>query len=190
MRRRELIAGLVGGAVTMPFVVHAQLRERLRRIALLLPATPNDREVQARVGAFLQGLQEAGWAIGRNVQLEYRWTEGNPENTRRYVAELIALAPDIIVADGAGTVGLLSRASRTVPIVFPVAGDPVGAGLVETLARPGGNVTGFMNFEFSIGAKWLELLKQIAPYVAQVGVLRDPAAPTGTGHRRVSGLGY
>jgi putative ABC transport system substrate-binding protein len=164
----------------MPLVVHAQLRERLRRIALLLPANPTDREVQARVGAFLQGLQEAGWAIGRNAQIEYRWTEGNPDNTRRYVAELIALAPDVIVADGAGTVGLLSQATRTVPIVFPVAGDPVGAGLVETLARPGGNVTGFMNFEFSIGAKWLELLKQIAPYVAHVAVLRDPAASTGT----------
>ena len=180
MRRREFIAAL-GGAVAVPLTANAQQRERVRRIALLLPANPTDPEFQARVGAFLQGLQQSGWAIGRNAQLEYRWTEGNPDNTRRYVAELIALAPDAIVADGAGTVGLLSQATRTVPIVFPVAGDPVGAGLVETQARPGGNVTGFMNFEYSIGAKWLELLKEIAPPVAHVAVLRDPAVPTGTG---------
>ena len=180
MRRREFIAAL-GGAVAVPLTANAQQRERVRRIALLLPANPTDPEFQARVGAFLQGLQQSGWAIGRNVQLEYRWTEGNPDNARRYVAELIALAPDVIVADGAGTVSLLSQATRTVPIVFPVAGDPVGAGLVETLARPGGNVTGFMNFEYSIGAKWLELLKEIAPPVEHVAVLRDPAVPTGTG---------
>jgi putative ABC transport system substrate-binding protein len=118
--------------------------------------------------------------IGGNAELEYRWTEGNPDYTRKYIAELVALAPDVIVAQGATAVRAISQATRTVPIVFPVAGDPVGAGLVETLARPGGNVTGFMNFEYSTSGKWLELLKQIAPSVARVAVLRDPATPTGT----------
>src|SRR5262249_7034793 len=161
-------------------VTRAQQPERMRRIAVLLPANPTDPELQAYVGAFLQGLQQAGWVIGRNVQLEYRWTEGNADNTSKYIAELVAPAPDVIVTQGATTVGAISHATRTVPIVFPVAGDPVGAGLVETLARPGGNVTGFMNFEYSISAKWLELLKQIAPSVARVAVLRDPATSTGT----------
>ena len=164
MRRREFIAGL-GGAAAIPFAARAQPRERPRRIALLLPAHPTDPQFQAYVGAFLQGLQQAGWVIGRNAELEYRWTEGNPDNTRKYIAELVALAPDVIVAQGASAVRAISQATRTVPIVFPVAGDPVGAGLVETLARPGGNVTGFMNFEYSTSAKWLELLKQIAPSV-------------------------
>ena len=179
MRRREFISSILSAAA-WPLAARAQPRERPRRIGLLLPAHPTDPEFQAYVGAFLQGLQQAGWVIGRNAQLEYRWTEGNPDNTRKYIAELVALAPDVIVAQGASAVRAISQATRTVPIVFPVAGDPVGAGLVETLARPGGNVTGFMNFEYSISAKWLELLKQIAPSVAHVAVLRDPATPTGT----------
>ena len=153
----------------------------MRRVALLLPASPTDAQFQARVGAFLQGLQQAGWAIGRNVQLEYRWAENNPNDTRKHAAELVALAPDVILADGAGSVGAVLQVTRTIPIVFPVAGDPVGAGFVETLARPGGNATGFMNFEYSISAKWLDLLKQIAPDVTRVAVLRDPALPTGIG---------
>ncbi len=180
MRRREFIAGL-GGAAAGPFTARAQQRERARRIALLLPASPNDTEFQARVGAFLQGLQQAGWIIGSNVQLEYRWAENNPADTRKHAAELVARAPDVILADGAGSVGALLQLSRTVPIVFPVAGDPVGAGFVETLARPGGNATGFMNFEYSMSAKLLDLLKQIAPSVTRVAVLRDPAVPTGIG---------
>jgi putative ABC transport system substrate-binding protein len=122
---------------------------------------------------------KAGWVIGRNAQLEYRWTEGNPDNTRKYIAELVALAPDVIVAQGASAVRAISQATRTVPIVFLVAGDPVGAGIVETFARPGGNVTSFMNFEYGTSAKWLELLKRIAPSVTRVAVLRDPATPTG-----------
>jgi putative ABC transport system substrate-binding protein len=179
MKRREFIAGL-GGAAAIPFGASAQSLERPRRIALLLPAHPTDPESQANVDAFLQCLRQAGWVIGGNAELEYRWTEGNPDYTRKYIAELVALAPDVIVAQGATAVRAISQATRTVPIVFPVAGDPVGAGLVETLARPGGNVTGFMNFEYSTSGKWLELLKQIAPSVARVAVLRDPATPTGT----------
>lgn len=181
MKRREFFGVLSGSVASWPLASNGQPRERARRIAMLLPAHPTDPEFQTRVGAFLQGLQEAGWAIGRNVQLEYRWTEDNPDNLRRYIAELVGLAPDVIVVDGAGSVRAVSQATRTVPIVFPVAGDPVGAGLVETLARPGGNITGFMNFEYSTSAKWLELLKQIAPFVARVAVLRDPSLPTGTG---------
>jgi putative ABC transport system substrate-binding protein len=180
MRRREFIAGLAGAA-TWPLAARAQQAQRMRRIGLLLPASATDPEFQARIGAFLQGLQEAGWSIGRNVQIEYRWSGGNPDSTRKLAAELIALAPDVILADGGGAVGSLMQATRTVPIVFPVAGDPVGAGFVDTLARPGGNVTGFMNFEYSTSAKWLELLKQIAPGVTRVAVLRDPTLPTGTG---------
>jgi putative ABC transport system substrate-binding protein len=180
MKRRAFIAGL-GGAAAWPFVARGQQGERLRRIAVLLPASPTDSEFQARVGAFLQGLQQAGWAIGRNVRLGYWWTENNPDNARKHAAELIAFEPDVILADGAGAVGALLQATRTVPIVFPVVGDPVGAGFVNTLARPGGNVTGFLNFEYSTSAKWLELLKQIAPDVTRVALLRDPALPTGTG---------
>ena len=141
-----------------PLAVRAQQAQRMRRIGLLLPASATDPEFQARVGAFLQGLQEAGWSIGRNAQIEYRWAGDNPD-TRKLAVELIALAPDVILADGGGAVASMMQTTRTVPIVFPVAGDPVGAGFVETLARPGGNVTGFMNFEFSTSAKWLELLK-------------------------------
>lgn len=180
MRRREFI-GLVGGAAVWPVVTQAQQGEKMRRIGVLLPAAADDQEFQARLGAFLQALQQSGWIIGRNVQLEYRWTEGNLDNIRKYAAELIALGPDVILADGSAAVGALLKGTRTVPIVFPVAGDPVGAGFVETLGRPGGNVTGFMNFEYSISAKWLELLKQIAPDVTRVAVLRNPANPTGTG---------
>jgi putative ABC transport system substrate-binding protein len=180
VKRRDFIAAL-GGAVAWPIMAYAQQPERMRRIALLLPASASDPEFQARVGAFLQGLRQAGWVIGRNVHLEYRWTESNPDNARKHAAELIGVEPDVILADGAGAVGALLQATRTVPIVFPVVGDPVGAGFVDTLARPGGNVTGFLNFEYSTSAKWLELLKEIAPDVSRVAVLRDPALPTGTG---------
>ena len=180
MRRRDFIAGL-GGAAAAPLAARAQQAERMRRIGLLLPASDSDRQFQARVRAFLQALQQAGWIVGRNVQLEYRWTENNLDNERTYAADLIALHPDVILADGAGAVATVMRATRSVPIVFPVAGDPVGAGFVDTLARPGGNVTGFLNFEYSTSAKWLELLKQIAPDVTRVVVLRDPAVSTGIG---------
>ena len=140
----------------------------------------DDAEFQARVGAFLQGLAQLGWTIGRNVRIDTRWATANAAEIRRHAAELAALAPDVILAHGASTVGPLLQATRTVPIVFPVVGDPVGAGFVDSLARPGGNATGFMMFEYSLGGKWLELLKQIAPGVTRVAVLRDPAKPPGS----------
>ena len=152
----------------------------MRRIGVLLPAAADDAEFQARVGAFLQGLALLGWTIGRNVRIDTRWATANAADIRRHAAELVALAPDVILAHGASTVGPLLQATRTVPIVFPVVVDPVGAGFVDSLARPGGNATGFMTFEYSLGGKWLELLKQIAPGVTRVAVLRDPATPAGT----------
>ena len=153
----------------------------MRRIGVLLPAAADDAEFQARVGAFLQGLALLGWTIGRNVRIDTRWATTNAAEIRRHAAELAALAPDVILAHGASTVGPLLQATRTVPIVFPVVGDPVGAGFVDSLARPGGNATGFMIFEYSMSGKWLELLKQIAPGVTRVAVLRDPAQASGTG---------
>ena len=180
MRRREFITLLGGVAAAWPVVTRAQQGERMRRVGVLLPAAADDAEYQARVGAFLQGLQQSGWTIGRNVRINTRWATANAAEIRRHAAELAALAPDVIVAHGAGAVGTLLQATRTVPIVFPVLGDPVAAGFVDSLARPGGNVTGFMNFEFSMGGKWLELLKQIAPQVTRAVVLRDTAEGSGT----------
>ena len=144
-------------------------------------AAADDLEAQARVAAFLQGLQQSGWAIGRNVRIDIRWAAGNADDIRRYAAELVALAPDVILATGSATAGPLLQATRAVPIVFAIVPDPVGAGFVDSLARPGGNATGFILFEYSIGAKWLELLKEIAPSVTRVAVLRDPAITGGTG---------
>ena len=181
MRRREFITLLGGAAATWPLATHAQPSERTRRIAVLLPAAADDAEYQTLVGAFLQGLGELGWTIGRNVRIDTRWATTDAAEIRRHAAELAALAPDVILAPAATTVGPLLQATRTVPIVFPVIVDPVGAGVVESLARPGGNATGFMNFEYSIGGKWLELLKQIAPGVTRVAVLRYAATPSGVG---------
>lgn len=181
MRRRHFLTALFAAAVAWPVVARGQQGGAVRRIALLLPANASDPEFQLRVDALLQGLQQAGWTAGGNVQLGYWWTEGNRDNERKHVVELIAFKPDVILADGAGAVGALLQATRTVPIVFPVAGDPVGAGFVDSLARPGGNVTGFLNFEYSNSAKWLELLKELTPDLRRVAVLRDPRLPTGTG---------
>ncbi len=180
MKRRQFITVLGGAAATWPFVASAQQGERVRRIGVLLPGTADDPEFQARVGAFLQALALLGWTIGRNVRIDTRWATANAAEIRRHAAELVALAPDVILAHGGSTVGPLLQATRTVPIVFPVVGDPVGAGFVDSLARPGGNVTGFMLFEFSLGGKWLELLKQIAPSVTRAAVLRDAAQGSGT----------
>ena len=180
MRRREVIAGL-GSAAAWPVVGRAQQGDRVRRIGVLLPASAEDTEYQARLGAFHQGLALLGWTIGRNVRIDTRWTGGNAVNTPKYAAELAALAPDVILATGDSTMPPLLEATRTVPIVFANIADPVGAGLVDSLARPGGNATGFMAWEFSIGGKWLELLKQIAPGVTRVAVLRDPALVAGIG---------
>ena len=146
----------------------------MRRIGILLPATADDARFQTCVGAFLQALPLLGWTIGRNVRIDTRWATANAADIRRHAAELVALAPDVILAHGTSTVGPLLQATRTVPIVFPVVCDPVGAGFVDSLARPGGNATGFMSVEYNIGGKWLELLKQIAPGVTRVAVLRDP----------------
>ena len=181
MRRRDFIA-LAGGAVAIaPFAARAQQRERMRLIGVLLPATADDAGMQTRIAAFHQGLQRSGWTIGRNVRIDTRWATTDAAEIRRHAAELAALAPDVILAPAATTVGPLLQATRTVPIVFPGFVDPVGAGVVESLARPGGNATGFMNFEYSIGGKWLELLKQIAPGVTRVAVLRYAATPSGVG---------
>jgi ABC-type uncharacterized transport system substrate-binding protein len=180
MQRREFIT-LLGGAAAWPFAARAQQPERMRRIGILLPAAADDPEFQAWVGAFLQELALLGWTIGRNVRIDTRWATANAADIRRHAAELAALAPDVIMAAGASTVGPLLQATRAVPVVFPTVVDPVGAGYVESLARPGGNATGFLLFEYSLGGKWLELLKQIAPGVTRVAVFRDPASPSGTG---------
>ena len=181
MRRRQFITLIGGAAVVWPLVARAQQGERVRRIGVLLPAAPDDAEFQSWVGAFLQGLAQSGWIIGRNIRIETRWTKFDADETRKYAAELVALAPDVIVATGNSTVGPLLRLTRTVPIVFPAASDPVAFGLVESLARPGGNATGFMTFETGTSAKWLELLKEIAPGVKRAAVLRTLATATGPG---------
>jgi ABC-type uncharacterized transport system substrate-binding protein len=179
MQRREFITLLGGAVAAWPLAARAQQGERMRRIGVLTSATADDTEFQAWVGAFRQALQELGWTDGRNIHIDYRYTAGNAERTRKYAAELAALAPDVILAPGASTVGPLLQATRTVPIVFPIMVDPVAGGFVDSLARPGGNATGFMLFEYSISGKWLELLKQIAPGVTRVAVLGDPSTPTG-----------
>src|SRR6516165_678923 len=172
--RREFIT-LLGGAAAWPLAARAQQGERMRRIGVLMPAAPDDAEWQSWLGAFLQGLAQSGWITGRNIRIETRWTKFDPEETRKYAAELVALGPDAIVATGISTVGPLLRLTRSVPIVFPLAADPVAAGLVDSLARPGGNVTGFMSFEIGFSAKWLELLKEIAHGVKRAAVLRTLA---------------
>jgi len=181
MRRRKFIALLGGSAIVWPLAARAQQSERMRRIAVLLPATTDDPQYQTWLGAFLQGLQQSGWTIGRNVQIDTRWATANADAVRRNAAELVALAPDVIFANGASTLGPLLNVTRTVPIVFAAVADPVGAGFVHNLARPGGNATGFMAFEYSISTKWLELLKQIAPSVTRVAVLRDSTTTSGIG---------
>ena len=181
MRRREFITLLSGAAAAWLLTARAQQGERMRRIGVLLPAAPDDAEQQSWLGAFLQGLAQSGWITGRNIRIETRWTKFDPEETRKYAAELVALAPDVILAAGTSTVGPLLRLTRTVPIVFPLAADPVAAGLVQSLARPGGNATGFMSFEIGVSAKWLELLKEVAPGVKRAAVLRTLATAAGPG---------
>jgi putative ABC transport system substrate-binding protein len=172
MRRREFIR-LVGGIAAIPFGARAQQGERTRRIGVLMNLAKEDPEAQARVAAFLQGLQQLGWAAGRNVLIDTRWAGGDIERVRKYAVELVDLAPDVILAPSDSVVVPVQHATRTVPIVFTQVIDPVSSGLVESLARPGGNATGFTQFEYSIGAKWLELLKEVAPRVMRVAVLRD-----------------
>jgi putative ABC transport system substrate-binding protein len=178
MRRREFIAGL-GSAVAWPLSARTQPAERVRRIGILLPATADDVQFQARVGAFLQGLALFGWTIGGNVRIDTRWAGSNAADIRRQAAELAALAPDVILANGSSTLAPLLQATRTVPIVFAIVADPVGSGFVDGLERPGGNATGFMNFEYSLSGKWLELLKQIAPGMTRAAILRDATQGSG-----------
>ena len=178
MRRREFI-GLLGGAATWPLAAPAQQSERMRRIGVLMNRTATDPEGRARLAAFQQGLQQLGWSDGRNIQIDIRWGEDNIDLERKFAAELVALAPDVILASGTVSVTALQPISGTVPVVFAVVTDPVGAGFVDNLARPGGNLTGFMIYEYSLAGKWLELLKQIAPGVTRVVVLRDPTNPSG-----------
>jgi putative ABC transport system substrate-binding protein len=180
MRRRQFIT-LLGGAAAWPLAARAQQGKRMRRVGVLMPYAANDPQVQTRNAAFLQGLQQLGWTVGNNVQIDYRWSGGRDDDTRKYAAELVALAPDVIFASGSAAVGPLRRATRTVPIVFAVVPDPVGAGFVDSLARPGGNATGFIPYEYGIGAKWLEVLKEIAPSVTRVAIVRDPAITAGIG---------
>jgi putative ABC transport system substrate-binding protein len=181
VKRREFITLLGGAAATWPLAARAQQPERMRRIGVLNGQSADDPDAQANIAAFLQGLQQLGWTDGRNVRINHRWGAGDPAGIRRYAAELVALAPDVILATGASPLGPLLQATRTVPIVFAIVPDPVGAGFAESLARPGGNATGFMQFEYSLSGKWLELLKQIALGVTRAAVLRDPAITAGIG---------
>jgi putative ABC transport system substrate-binding protein len=180
IRRREFISLLGGTAVAWPLAARAQQPGGVRRIGVLLGTAEDDPESPVRVAAFLQALQELGWIEGRNLRIDYRWTAGDADRRRNYAAELVALVPDVILAHGGSVVAALQQASRTVPIVFVSVVDPVGAGFVASLARPSRNATGFTNFEFGMSAKWLELLKQIAPRVTRVAVMRDPALTSGT----------
>src|SRR6516164_9826038 len=178
MRRREFMA--LAGVTTMAWSlgVRAQQGEHMRRIGVLMLLGADDPEAPALVGAFSQGLGELGWIIGRNARIDYRWYQSNAETARAYAAELLTLTPDIIHASGTQGTIALKQLTRTVPIVFTRVGDPVGAGVVNSLARPGGNITGFMTYDFSFGGKWLDLLKEIAPHVTRVAVFRD-TNPTG-----------
>jgi putative ABC transport system substrate-binding protein len=173
IRRREFITLLGGVAAAWPLAARAQQGERMRRIGVLMNLAADDPEGQARIVAFVQGLQQSGWTDGHNVRIDTRWAAGDAARFQRYAEELLALAPDVILASATPSVQALQHATRTVPIVFANVGDPVGMGLVASLARPGGNTTGFSFFEFGFGAKWLELLKEIAPGVTRVAVLRD-----------------
>jgi putative ABC transport system substrate-binding protein len=198
MRRREFIRIIAGSAAVLPLATFAQQPERMRRIGVLMPSgtgrrlrmsalgqkqtcAADDAEYQTRMAAFLQELQRLGWSDGRNVRIDSRWAAGDANLIRKYAAELIALAPDVILAPGSTSVGPLLQATRTVPIVFTTLLDPVGAGFVDSLARPGGNATGFIAFEYGLSGKWLELLKQIAPSLTRVAILRDPATAAGIG---------
>ena len=179
MRRRDFIR-LSCVAVTWPLAARAQQGERARRIGALINRAAGDPEAADYIGAFVQGLGESGWVIGGNVRIEYRYGAGNPDAFRKYASELVTLAPDVILAAGTLSVAALQPISRSIPIVFTLVSDPVGAGLVDSLARPGGNATGFMLSEYSLSGKWLELLKQIAPQLTRAAVLRDPANPAGS----------
>jgi putative ABC transport system substrate-binding protein len=181
MQRRDFVTLLGGAAAAWPLAARAQRPDRIKRIGVLLPASADDAEYPGLLNAFLQGLQQLGWTDRHNLQIDIRWSGGNADGINKDAVELAALAPDVIVAPGSSTAGPLLQATRTVPIVFMVVPDPVGAGFVDSLSRPGGNATGFTSFEYGIGGKWLELLKEIAPSVMRVAVFRDSAITAGMG---------
>jgi putative tryptophan/tyrosine transport system substrate-binding protein len=181
MRRREFITLLGGAVATLPLPARAQQPVRVRRIGFLASVAADDAEGQARKAAFSQGMEQLGWTVGRNIQIEYRWAAGSADDLHKYAAELTALAPEVIIAAGGTSLGALLRVTRTVPIVFAIVPDPVGSGFVASLARPGGNATGFMQFEYTLSGKWVELLRQISPSVTRAAVLWDPTIPPGIG---------
>jgi len=183
MRRREFIAALGGAAATTawPLAVRSQQAGGMRRIGVLAGVAADDPNGRIRIAALLQGLQQSGWTVGGNLKMEYRWAAGSADDLRKYATELAGLAPDVIFAAGGTSLGALLQATHTVPIVFVVVPDPVGSGFVDSLSRPGGNATGFMQFEYSLSGKWLELLKQIAPDLNRAAVVWDPAIPPGIG---------
>ena len=176
MRRREFLSVLTGAAISVR-VARAQQPSGIRRVGIIVPASSTDMKFQIQVQAFEQELKKFGWTIGQNIQIETRWATANPNEIRKNAAELVALNPDVVLAHGSSTVGPLQQVTNTIPIVFPVAGDPVAGGFVESLARPGGNITGFAIFEYSIGTKWLELLKQVAPRITRAAVLQQAGLP-------------
>ncbi len=180
MKRREFFGALGGAVAAWPLVARAQQGSQMRRIGVLSGAGADDSRLRVRIAAFVEGLAHLGWTEGHNVRIDMRWAEGTADGIRKQAAELVALAPDVILASGP-VAELLLQATRTVPIVFVIVPDPVGSGLVESLSRPGGNATGFMQFEYSLCAKWPELLKEIAPGMRRAAVLRDPANPSGIG---------
>jgi putative tryptophan/tyrosine transport system substrate-binding protein len=180
MRRRQFIT-LLGGTATWPLAARAQQPGGRRRLGVLMATAADDPESRKRLFALLQGLQQLGWVEGRNLRVDIRWAAGNVDDTRKYAAELTALAPDIILAAGSLAAGPLLQATRTIPIVFTHVPDPVGAGFIDSMARPGGNATGFTSFDYGLSVKWLELLKEIAPQVTRVGVIRDPNLTAGIG---------
>src|SRR5215472_3170974 len=179
--RREFIALLGGAAAAWPVAARAQQADRVRRVGVLLSTGADDPQDPTRLAAFAQGLHELGWTVGRNLRIDHRWGAGDADDVRKYAAELVALAPDVIVASGSLALPAAQQTTRTVPIVFVNVVDPVSVGFVESLARPGGNATGFLMFEYALGGKWVELLKQIAPGVMRAAVLRDISTPSGSG---------
>jgi putative ABC transport system substrate-binding protein len=181
VRRREFITLIGGAAAGWPFAAQAQQPERVRRIGIITPLVADDPEAPVRIAAFLTGLEQLGWVDRRNVRFDYRWTAGDSQRRRKYAEELVALVPDVILAEGGSQVAALQSASPTVPIVFVQVVDPVGGGYVESLARPGSNATGYAQFEYSLSGKWLELLKEIAPTVTRAAVMRDPSITSGPG---------
>ena len=182
MRRREFILLLGGSVAGWPLVVRAQQPERMRRIGVLMASAADDSDSQARIAGLLQGLQQLGWVDGRNVRIDIRWATTNPDEIRKHAAELVATAPEVVVAAGTVTVAPLLQVSRTQPIVFAVVIDPVGAGFVASLARPGGNATGFTIYEYGMSGKWLELLKEISPGVKRAAVFGIRPSPPVSGN--------